>query len=339
MGIHDIWLFLVAGLLLNVTPGPDMALVIARSTQQGTRAGIAAALGVGAGAFVHIAAAAIGLSAALVTSALAFTVLKWIGAIYLVFLGVQLIRASFATGADADGQAAFGPMGLWQIFIQGALTNVLNPKVAVFFLAFLPQFVDADAPSKVAAFIVLGLLFDVMGPPGTLPLHGSQAPWPPRQPIANRRFGWSGRSEPSTLHASRRHLQPATGCRRPGWRGVPLEGLSARWTDRWKTMTLQPHEFIRLFLMHGLPKGFHRIRHYGLFANGNRAANIALLRKLLSVPAGVEESVEQATCDDQRQLPCPCPRCGGRMIIIEAFAAGMQPTSWPVPTQIRIDTS
>jgi threonine/homoserine/homoserine lactone efflux protein len=163
MGIHDIWLFLVAGLLLNVTPGPDMALVIARSTQQGTRAGIAAALGVGAGAFVHIAAAAIGLSAVLVTSALAFTVLKWIGAIYLIFLGVKLIRASFATGADADGQAAFGPMGLWQIFIQGALTNVLNPKVAVFFLAFLPQFVDADAPSKVAAFIVLGLLFDVMG--------------------------------------------------------------------------------------------------------------------------------------------------------------------------------
>jgi hypothetical protein len=118
------------------------------------------------------------------------------------------------------------------------------------------------------------------------------------------------------------------------WKDYRLDG-----PDRWKTMKLQPHEFIRRFLTHVLPKGFHRIRHYGLFANGNRAANIARLRKLLSVPAVVEEIIEQATCDDQRQLPCPCPRCGGRMIIIEAFAAGMQPTSWPAPTPIRIDTS
>jgi hypothetical protein len=118
------------------------------------------------------------------------------------------------------------------------------------------------------------------------------------------------------------------------WKDYRLDGA-----DGWKTMTLQPHEFIRRFLMHVLPKGFHRIRHYGLFANGNRTANIARLRELLSVPAVVEESVEQATCDDQRQLPCPCPRCGGRMIIIETFAAGMQPTSWPAPAPIRIDTS
>ena len=117
------------------------------------------------------------------------------------------------------------------------------------------------------------------------------------------------------------------------WKDYRLDG-----PDCWKTMMLQPHEFIRRFLMHVLPKGFHRIRHYGLFANGNRSANIARLRKLLSVPAAVVESVEQETCDDQRQLPCPCPRCGGRMIIIEVFAAGMQPTSWPAPT-IRIDTS
>jgi hypothetical protein len=123
-------------------------------------------------------------------------------------------------------------------------------------------------------------------------------------------------------------------------------GVAFRWKDyrldapdRWKTMTLQPHEFIRRFLMHVLPKGFHRIRHYGLFANGNRAANVARLRQLLSVPAVVQEVVEEASCDDQRQLPCPCPRCGGRMIIIETFAAGMQPTSWPAPTPIRIDTS
>jgi threonine/homoserine/homoserine lactone efflux protein len=84
MGVHDVWLFIVAGLLLNITPGPDMALVIARSTQQGTRAGVAAALGIGAGVFVHIAAAAIGISTIIVASARAFTALKWIGALYLV---------------------------------------------------------------------------------------------------------------------------------------------------------------------------------------------------------------------------------------------------------------
>jgi len=123
-------------------------------------------------------------------------------------------------------------------------------------------------------------------------------------------------------------------------------GVAFRWKDyrrdqpnRWQTMTLHPFEFIRRFLMHVLPKGFHRIRHYGLFANGNRAANIARLRELLSVPPVVEHADEQATSDDQRQLPCPCPRCGGRMIIIETFAAGLQPTSWPAPTPIRIDTS
>jgi hypothetical protein len=123
-------------------------------------------------------------------------------------------------------------------------------------------------------------------------------------------------------------------------------GIAFRWKDyridgpdRWKTMTLHPHEFIRRFLIHVLPKGFHRIRHYGLFANGNRAANIARLRELLRVATVVEQPVEEATPDDQRQLPCPCPRCGGRMIIIETFAAGMQPTSCPAPTPIRVDTS
>jgi hypothetical protein len=120
------------------------------------------------------------------------------------------------------------------------------------------------------------------------------------------------------------------------WKDYRLDG-----PDRWKTMTLHPHEFIRRFLMHVLPKGFHRIRHYGLFANGNRVANIARLRELLRVAPVVEQPVEEATPDHQRQLPCPCPRCGGRMIIIETFPAGMQPTSSPAPTpiNIRLDTS
>jgi hypothetical protein len=105
-------------------------------------------------------------------------------------------------------------------------------------------------------------------------------------------------------------------------------------------MTLHPHEFIRRFLIHVLPKGFHRIRHYGLFANGNRADNIARTRELLNVPSPVKEADEEpGAADDPRVLPCPCPRCGGRMIIIETFAADMPPTSWPAAAAIRIDTS
>jgi hypothetical protein len=113
--------------------------------------------------------------------------------------------------------------------------------------------------------------------------------------------------------------------------------------DRWKTMTLSPHEFIRRFLMHVLPKGFHRIRHYGLFANGNRAANVARSRELLgAMPRVVEPEEEQtATPDEPRVQPCTCPRCGARMIIIEVFARGCEPRFRPAsaPTPMRIDTS
>ena len=104
-------------------------------------------------------------------------------------------------------------------------------------------------------------------------------------------------------------------------------------------MTLHPHEFIRRFLLHVLPKGFHRIRHYGLFANGNRTANIARARELLGVPPHVVEPEEEkaAAPDEPRVLPCPCPLCGGRMIVIEVFARGCQPRYRATP--IRIDTS
>jgi putative transposase/transposase-like zinc-binding protein len=127
-------------------------------------------------------------------------------------------------------------------------------------------------------------------------------------------------------------------------------GVAFRWKDyrvdgpsRWKTMALHPYEFIRRFLMHVLPKGFHRIRHYGLLANGSRAANIARARELLSAPPPINKpNEEKAPVPDQpRVLPCPCPRCGGRMIVIEIFAADSQP-SWraaSTPLTIRIDTS
>lgn len=161
LGIHDFWLFVLAGVLLNVTPGPDMALVMGRSLRDGARAGAVAALGIGAGAFVHIAAAAVGLSVLIASSALAFTVIKWVGAAYLVVVGLRLLLSS--SGGDADRGVPLPSASLRSIFLQGFLTNVLNPKVALFFLAFLPQFIDPAAPSKALAFIVLGLVFNVTG--------------------------------------------------------------------------------------------------------------------------------------------------------------------------------
>jgi hypothetical protein len=127
-------------------------------------------------------------------------------------------------------------------------------------------------------------------------------------------------------------------------------GVSFRWKDyriegpgRWKTMTLTPHEFIRRFLIHVLPGGFHRIRHYGLLASSSRAVNIARARELLAVPVRSEQpdTPETPAPDQPRMLPRPCPCCGGRMLIIETFARGCQPKHRPTPASavIRIDTS
>lgn len=161
LGITDLWLFVVAGLLLNITPGPDMAYIMGRSAQLGARAGAVAALGISAGCFVHIAAAALGLSAILATSAEAFFILKLVGAAYLVWVGVSMLRhAGASSGARTNGLAAISLRG---IFLQGFLTNALNPKVALFFLAFLPQFISAGAPSKALAFVLLGLIFVTTG--------------------------------------------------------------------------------------------------------------------------------------------------------------------------------
>ncbi len=161
-GIHDFWLFLAAGFLLNVTPGPDTAYVVGRSVQLGWRGGVAAALGIGIGCLVHILAAAIGLSALLAASSAAFALIKLIGAVYLCYIGIRMLLTRADKGAAPEA-AAPAANNLRQVFWQGALTNALNPKVALFFLAFLPQFVDAASPSKAMAFLVLGLLFDVTG--------------------------------------------------------------------------------------------------------------------------------------------------------------------------------
>jgi hypothetical protein len=123
------------------------------------------------------------------------------------------------------------------------------------------------------------------------------------------------------------------------------DGIAFRWKDyrvdgtsRWKTMRLHPHEFIRRFLIHVLPKGFHRIRHYGLFANASRAENIATARAFLGVPAPVADPQQKPDPPNApRVLPCPCPRSGARMIVIEVFARGCKPKWQPTPG--RIDTS
>jgi threonine/homoserine/homoserine lactone efflux protein len=161
-GTHDLWLFVLSGLLLNITPGPDTLYIIGRSSTQGGRAGAVAAVGIGAGALVHICAAALGLSAILSASAAAFTAVKIIGAAYLMYVGVSLIRSKRST-QSAPTVTGNRPTSMRGIFFQGFLTNVLNPKVALFFLAFLPQFVLSDAPSKPLAFLFLGAIFDFNG--------------------------------------------------------------------------------------------------------------------------------------------------------------------------------
>jgi len=160
LGIHDLALFVVAGLLLNVSPGPDTLYIAGRSATQGMRAGVVAALGIAAGCFVHIAAAAIGLSALILASANAFLALKIAGAAYLLYVGATLLLTRTAPAREAP---KLTPAPLRTIFFQGCLTNALNPKVALFFLAFLPQFIATDAPDKALAFLVLGMIFNVNG--------------------------------------------------------------------------------------------------------------------------------------------------------------------------------
>ena len=174
MPFDQLLLFVVAGLLLNLTPGPDVLYIVSQALKSGVRAGVVAALGIGAGCFVHIFAAAVGVSALLAASAPAFTVLKWVGAAYLVWVGWRMLRSSAprlelaavtreaATGSAATSGAATAA-DLKSIFLRGFATNALNPKVALFFLAFLPQFIAPAMEHKSMAFLLLGLLFNVNG--------------------------------------------------------------------------------------------------------------------------------------------------------------------------------
>lgn len=159
LGLEHLPVFFAATLALNLTPGPDMLYVASRSSAQGTAAGLVSSLGIGAGCLVHALAAAFGLSALLMVSALAFSVVKWAGVVYLVWLGVQMIRSAQRDQAST----ALPPASLTQVFFQGLLVNVFNPKVALFFLAFLPQFAQPSSADFVWQVLVLGLLFNVCG--------------------------------------------------------------------------------------------------------------------------------------------------------------------------------
>ena len=152
-------LFMAAALALNLTPGPDMLYVTARSISDGRAAGVLSAFGIAVGTLVHITALALGLAALLAAVPLAYDVVRIAGAIYLVVIGIQLVLRP-RTAADV---ARLPRSRLRVIFAQAVITNVLNPKVALFFLAFLPQFVDPAAGSPVPQIVLLGLLFNVQG--------------------------------------------------------------------------------------------------------------------------------------------------------------------------------
>ena len=164
IGIEHLGLFVAAGILLNLTPGVDVLYILTQSVKGGGRAGVAAALGVVVGCFVHVVAATVGLSALIAASSTAFAALKWLGAAYLMWVGWQLMvtqSTSLSGAVRASDAMATSQKDLIKIFNKGFWTNVLNPKVALFFLAFLPQFIDPAAVNKTVAFLLLGLVFNL----------------------------------------------------------------------------------------------------------------------------------------------------------------------------------
>lgn len=152
--------FALAGLALNIIPGADMTYVMASAARGGTRSGLAAALGISAGALIHILAAVVGLSALIASSQAAFDLLKWAGAAYLLFLAVQILRSP---PGDEAASGSTPPRSNGAVFRSGALVNLLNPKIALFFLAFLPQFVNPAAQVPAVQILALGVWFNIVG--------------------------------------------------------------------------------------------------------------------------------------------------------------------------------
>ncbi len=159
---HLLW-FIAAGWLLNLTPGPDVLYIVSNSLRHSARAGVVAGLGVTTGCFLHIAAAAIGVTALLAASAIAFTLLKLVGAAYLLWIGVRMLfsRVTLNVPTLADVKEPSLKVNWWRVFLGGFWTNALNPKVALFFLAFVPQFIAPTADNKALVFVLLGVLFNI----------------------------------------------------------------------------------------------------------------------------------------------------------------------------------
>jgi len=160
MDLQNFLLFALASFILNITPGADMLCVATRSTGQGVKAGIISSLGVMVGCIVHATAAVIGLSAVIASSATAFTIIKYAGAAYLIYLGIRSFLSKDNSFSIAENSEAVSGQ---KIFIQGAITNVLNPKVALFFLAFLPQFINVTQGNTAFQILFLGTWFNVSG--------------------------------------------------------------------------------------------------------------------------------------------------------------------------------
>jgi threonine/homoserine/homoserine lactone efflux protein len=160
IGLDDFLLFAFASLVLNITPGNDMIYVATRSTSQGVKAGIVSALGIAGGCIVHLLAAVIGLSALIAGSAIAFDIIKYAGAAYLIYLG---IKAFVSRQNDFNVDSKPEKSSLAKLFWQGVFTNILNPKVALFFLAFLPQFIHPEKGNAGLQILLLGLWFNFSG--------------------------------------------------------------------------------------------------------------------------------------------------------------------------------
>ncbi len=156
---NNVLLFMLASVTLNLTPGPDMMYVITRSISEGRPAGIASAFGIAGGTIIHTFAVAFGLSGLLLAVPSAYEVIKFVGAAYLIYLG---IKTFFKKPKSAETKVE-GRKSLFAVFYQGVFTNVFNPKVALFFLAFLPQFINPANGNVVVQIILLGLLFNTSG--------------------------------------------------------------------------------------------------------------------------------------------------------------------------------
>jgi RhtB (resistance to homoserine/threonine) family protein len=160
-GIIHFETFLLAGILLNLTPGNDTIFILGRSIAQGRQAGVMSVLGIATGSIIHTTLAAFGLSVIIAKSIIAFTIIKYAGAVYLVYIGYKMLtdRSQLNTDVTLTEQK----VNLKKVYLDGVITNVLNPKVALFFIAFLPQFIDSNADNMVLPFLLLGITFTITG--------------------------------------------------------------------------------------------------------------------------------------------------------------------------------